>query len=67
MIKFWAHLKKNTVEIILLLQEVIGNELLVVSTIKRWHKMFLNGKKLVAIESRGGGPKTKCMVMNIPS
>ncbi len=35
-------LKKNTVETILLLQEVFQNEVLGVSTVKRWHKMFLD-------------------------
>ncbi len=42
-IKFRMHLNKNTVEIILLLQEALGNEVLEVSMIKRWHKIFLDG------------------------
>ncbi len=38
-IKFCVHLKKNTVETILLLQEAIGNRVLGVSTIKMWHNV----------------------------
>ncbi len=40
-IKFCVHLKKNTVETNLLLQEAVRNEDLMVSMNKRWHKMFL--------------------------
>ncbi len=43
-------LKKNTVEAILLLQKEFGNEILEVLTIKRWHKMLLDGRELTKFE-----------------
>ncbi len=43
---------------ILLLQETFANEVLWVSRIKSWHKMFLNGRELAQFELLGGKPKT---------
>ncbi len=64
-IKFCVHLKKNTMETILLLQDVFGNEILGILMIKRWHKMFLDGRELVEFELWGGKPKNVCTVTNI--
>ncbi len=63
-IKFCVRLKKNTVETILLLQAAFGNKVLGMSMIKRWHKMFLNGRESILFELLVGKPKTVCMVMN---
>ncbi len=65
MIKFWACLKKNAVETILLLREAFGNEVLGVLMIQRWHKMFLNGRRLAEFKLWSGKSKTVCMVTNI--
>ncbi len=66
-IKFCMLLKKNTVETILLLQVAFGNEVLGVLMIKRWHKMFLNGRELAKFEPWYGKPKIVFMVTNINS
>ncbi len=58
-------LKKKSVETILLLQEVFGNEFFGVSTIKRGHKMFLDAGEFVEFEPQGGNPNPVCSVMNI--
>ncbi len=59
------HLNKNTSEIILWLQEVIENEVLGMSTIQSWHKMFLDRKELAEFELQEGKSKTVCTMMNI--
>ncbi len=53
-IKLYVQLKKNTGETILLLQEAFGNEVLRLLTIKRRHKMFLDGRESVEFELRCG-------------
>ncbi len=58
-------LKKNTVETIFLLQKVFRNEVLRVSMIKRWCKMFLYGRELVEFKPRSVKPKTMCTETNI--
>ncbi len=65
LIKFCACLKKNTVETILLLQKTIENEVLGVSTIKSWHKVSLDDRKLVKFKLQSGKLKTVHAMMNI--
>ncbi len=48
-----------------MLQEASGNTVLGVSTIKRWYKMFLDGRESSRFELGGGKLKTVCMVTNI--
>ncbi len=55
-IKFGVHLKKNMAKTILLLHEAFENKVLGVLAIKRWHKMFLDGRELAEFELWGGKP-----------
>ncbi len=50
---FCTCLKINTVETSLLLQEAFENEVLGVSTIKRWCKIFLDRREMAEFEPRG--------------
>ncbi len=52
-------------EAILLLQDVFGNRVLGLSTIKKQHKMFQGGVELSEFELWGGKPKTVHTVTNI--
>ncbi len=49
------------------MQKVLGNEVLEVLTIKRWCKMFLDGRELVEFEPQGAKLETMCTVTNINS
>ncbi len=59
------HLEKNYVETILLLQGAFGNEIFGVLMLKKWHIMFLDGKKSVEFELKSGKLKTVCTITNI--
>ncbi len=49
--------KEKSVETIFLLQEMFGNEVFGVSTIKKWHKMFPDSRELVEFKLWSGNWK----------
>ncbi len=65
-VKFCARLKKIfNVEKIALLKEAFQNEMLPHSTIHRWHRAFMDGRKSAEIERVSGRPRTVVTDVNI--
>ncbi len=64
-IKFCVHLKKTSNETTVLLKEAFGMEMLGDSTIRQWHKAFVDGQESAEFEPRGGALPTVVMATNI--
>ncbi len=64
-IKFCMRLKKIPSEILALLKEAFGKEMLGDSTIRRWHKAFIDGRESAEFEPRGGALWTVVTATNI--
>ncbi len=64
-IKFCVHLKKMPSETTMLLKEAFGKETLGDSTIRQWHKAFIDGRGSAEFKPPGGVPGTVVMSTNI--
>ncbi len=65
MIKFCVYLKKTPSETTALLKEAFGKEMSSDSTIRRWHKTFVDGRESAEFEPCGGVPRAVVTVTNI--
>ncbi len=64
-IKFCVRLKKMPRETIALLKEEFGKKILGDSTIRQWHKAFVDGRESAEFELWGGVPQTIVTATNI--